>query len=216
MLNHAIGLRDAAGLDAADALYRALGATYWVAVRPDGAEGLAAALADRGFAPDGSWGSSPAASSPRRATDLRVAEVGPAGAEAFGAIAAGAFGLPDDLAGWLAALVGRPGRSCFAAHDGAEPVAVGALYAAGASAWMALGATRPSHRGRGAQPALIAARIRRAAELGCTLVVTETGAPGRTGPGPPPPQHPGRRLHRGLGPAQPEVAGAMTGPPGMP
>jgi hypothetical protein len=38
-----------------------------------------------------------------------------------------------------------------------------------------LGATRSEFRRRGAQNAILAARIRRAAELGCTMVVTETG-----------------------------------------
>jgi GNAT superfamily N-acetyltransferase len=33
----------------------------------------------------------------------------------------------------------------------------------------------PEHRGKGAQSALLAARIHRAVELGCDLLVTETG-----------------------------------------
>ena len=63
-------------------------------------------------------------------------------------------------------------------------MAVGALFASEGAGWMTLGATRASHRGRGAQPALIAARLERAAALGCTLVVSETGAAGPEGPGP--------------------------------
>ena len=113
-----------------------------------------------------------------------MAEADPSLAPAFGAIAAEAFGLPPELAAWFAALPGRPGWSCLVALDGEEPVAAGALYAAGGAGWLALGATRPMHRGRGAQPALIAARIRRAADLGCRLVVAETGAAGPDGPGP--------------------------------
>ena len=35
--------------------------------------------------------------------------------------------------------------------------------------------TAPEHRGKGAQSALLAARIRRARELGCDAVFTETG-----------------------------------------
>jgi len=187
LLNHALGLRDAPGLDAADGLYGALGITYWVALR-DGAapNGLGAALAGRGFRPDGAWVKFARDAGPPRATatDLRIREVEPSLAPAFGAIAAEAFGLPDALGGWLAALPGRPGWSCFLALDGDEPVATGALYAGDGAGWLALGATRPSHRGRGAQPALIAARIRRASELGCRLLVTETGAAGPDAPGP--------------------------------
>lgn len=187
LLNHALGLGDAAALAAADGLYAALGIRYWAALRP-GAErgGLAEALAERGFAADGAWTKFARGTAPPGPvdTDLQVAEAGPATAGAFGAICCEAFGLPPGLAPWLAALPARPGWSCFVALDGDEPVAAGALHAAGAGAWLAMGATRPSHRGRGAQPALIAARLRRAADLGCTLVVTETGAAGPGGPGP--------------------------------
>ena len=38
---------------------------------------------------------------------------------------------------------------------GPQAVAVGALYADGAMAWMGVGATVPEHRGKGAQGALI-------------------------------------------------------------
>ncbi len=42
-------------------------------------------------------------------------------------------------------------------------------------AYLGLAGTLPEHRGKGAQNVLLAARIRRAAELGCDLVITETG-----------------------------------------
>jgi ribosomal protein S18 acetylase RimI-like enzyme len=42
--------------------------------------------------------------------------------------------------------------------------------------WLSFAATLPEFRRRGAQNALLAARIRAAAELGCSLVVGETGA----------------------------------------
>ena len=45
----------------------------------------------------------------------------------------------------------------------------------GKLAWLGIAATVPGFRRRGAQTALLAARIRRASELGCTLLVTETG-----------------------------------------
>ena len=61
------------------------------------------------------------------------------------------------------------------AYDGALPAAGGAIHVYDDLAWIGIGATRPEFRRRGAQNAILAARIRRAAELGCTLLVTETG-----------------------------------------
>jgi len=45
----------------------------------------------------------------------------------------------------------------------------------GRHGWLGQAATLPAHRRRGAQSALIAARIRAAAEAGAEVVVTETG-----------------------------------------
>ncbi|HEX2506990.1 MAG TPA: GNAT family N-acetyltransferase [Miltoncostaeaceae bacterium] len=106
-------------------------------------------------------------------------------AEAFGAIVAAAFEMPPDFAGWMAALADRPGWTALLALDGDEPVGAAALFVNGRAAWLGMGATLPEHRGRGAQGALFAERIRRAAELGLEAVLTETGAPvGEEGPGP--------------------------------
>jgi hypothetical protein len=49
------------------------------------------------------------------------------------------------------------------------------MYAKEGVAYLGVAGTLPGHRGKGAQNALLAIRIRRAAELGCDLVVTETG-----------------------------------------
>ena len=43
--------------------------------------------------------------------------------------------------------------------------------------WLGIAGTLPERRGRGAQSALIAARIEAARGAGCTVVVTETGVP---------------------------------------
>src|SRR5579859_489184 len=76
---------------------------------------------------------------------------------------------------WLARLPSLDGWHCFVAYDGEQPAAAGALYVVGKLAWLGIAATVPGFRRRGAQTALLAARIRRASELGCTLLVTETG-----------------------------------------
>jgi len=111
---------------------------------------------------------------PEAATDLEVVET--AQAESFGLAAAEGSGLPPETATALAAIVGAPGWHCFLALAAGEPAGAGALYVDGTSAWLGIGATRPSFRRRGAQSALLAARIDRARSLGATLLTTETGA----------------------------------------
>jgi GNAT superfamily N-acetyltransferase len=50
------------------------------------------------------------------------------------------------------------------------------VFAHGDVAWLGMAATLPEARGRGSQSAILARRIERAAELGCSVVATETGA----------------------------------------
>ena len=93
-------------------------------------------------------------------------------------------GMPTAFAVWMGRVPARPGWHCLAAYDGHEPVATSALFVTGELGWIGLGATLPTHRGRGAQNALLAARITLAADLGLALVVTETGVPRDGQPGP--------------------------------
>jgi GNAT superfamily N-acetyltransferase len=187
MFNHAfgLGLDRPAGEDDLDRLAAAYGGrAHHVALSPAARPGeLGDLLGARGYAPDYGWvkfrrGVEPLPAPP---TDLRVVPADGRHAGAFGAIVAGAFGLPPFVAAWLTALPGRPGWSCLVALDGATPAAAGALYVAGGVGWVAFGATLPAHRGRGGQTAILAARVARAAELGCTALAVETGArgPGR-------------------------------------
>ena len=186
MFNHAfgLGLDRPAGEDDLDRLAAAYGGrAHHVALSPAARpDDLGRRLAARGYAPDYGWvkfrrGVEPL---PAPATRLRVVPA-ERHAAAFGAIETRAFGLPPFAAAWLAALPGRPGWSCLVALDGEEPVAAAALYADGPVGWVTFGATLPERRGRGGQTALLAARIARAAELGCTAVAVESGArePGR-------------------------------------
>ena len=101
----------------------------------------------------------------------------PEAAEAFGAVVCASFGLAAALAPWPAALVGRPGWLSFLAWEGCEPVAAGALYLAAGRGWLGLAARSPPYRGRGAQGALLAARIEAGRAAGCHGFVTETGVP---------------------------------------
>jgi GNAT superfamily N-acetyltransferase len=141
-------------------------------------------LQTRGLTPGYGWSKfvRPATDPPEAQTSLRIERV--ENGEAFGAAAAGGFEVPDLFRDWLALLPARDGWHCFVAFDGGEPAGAGALYVTGKIGWLGIGATVPEHRGKGAQSALIAKRIEAAAELGCEVVVSETGKPiqGRAGP----------------------------------
>jgi GNAT superfamily N-acetyltransferase len=117
-------------------------------------------------------------------TNLDVRMIGREHAAAFGEIAATAFGLPSAAAVWLSAPVGRSGWTCFMAFDGETPIATAALFVDGSSGWLGIGATLPSYRRQGAQSALLAARISRAAKEGVRILTTETGVPHPGEPGP--------------------------------
>lgn len=146
-----------------------------VVAAPPGYLGLEESLAALGYAPGFAWmkfsrNDAPAAPAP---TDLRVEET--LDVAAFAAACAGGWGMPAELATRLSGVVGDPGWHCFVAFDGDEPAACGALYADGEHGWIGVGATRPEFRRRGAQQALLAARIDAGRALGVRRFATETG-----------------------------------------
>lgn len=63
------------------------------------------------------------------------------------------------------------------AYDGDVPVAVGGLHVGGRTGWSGAAATVPHARGRGAQAAVLALRLRLAAAQGADRVCVEV-APG--------------------------------------
>jgi GNAT superfamily N-acetyltransferase len=107
-------------------------------------------------------------------TDLRIEQIGGGDADAFAMIVAQCLDWPETVGPWVALTVGRPGWKHYIAFDGSKPAATSALYVSGDFAWLDFASTMPDYRGRGAQSALIARRIRDAAELGCSHLVVET------------------------------------------
>jgi hypothetical protein len=108
-------------------------------------------------------------------TDLRVDHIGPESAQAFGEVLCAGYGLPPELAPWGGASVGLDGWRHYLAYDGKLPVATAALFVENGVGWLGMAATLPTHRRRGGQGALMARRIRDAAEMGCRLITTDTG-----------------------------------------
>lgn len=185
----AIGVREPARAETvafAVAEFEGAGLKNWIVQVPAQASGLADACAQYGLEPHPrSWVKfqRPAAAI-ELPTSLCLREAGASDAQAFGVTAAAAFAMPAIVVDWLAALVARPRWHCFLAFDGALPVAAGAVYVDGRGAWLGIGGTLPAHRKLGAQSALLAARITRAAHSGCSWASTETGLPhpGEAGP----------------------------------
>ena len=110
-----------------------------------------------------------------RGTGLTVRRATPADAPAFGRIVADAFDLGPDLAAWAACLVGAEGWRVFMSFDGDRPAGTGGLYVRDGIGYCDWGATAPAFRRRGGQSALLRRRVAEAIDMGCRLIVTETG-----------------------------------------
>lgn len=191
MLNRVVGLgvTEPATETAVDAALGALGdgVSFYVAVAP-GAQppDLVDWLRARGLEPGWGWMEfrrdvSAPADAP--ATSLRIAEVTTAeDAQAFARVVRESYGLPEALEPRLAR-AGDGGWLAWVAWDGDEPAGAAALYVCDGVGYLGFAGTRAEYRGAGAQSALLGERIRRAAELGCDVLVTETGERGDGRPG---------------------------------
>jgi len=174
-LNRVAGAGADTDLDAVAAFYA--GVPHTVAVSPGEVE-LETGLHARGYRPGYAWmkfarAADPAVDAP---TDLRLEVVPAARATDFAGPVVAGFGMPPLMLGVAAALPGRPGWTCLVGYDQHDrPVAAGALFVHEGVGWCGMGATLPAARGRGGQSAILAARIRLAAEQGCRTVTTETG-----------------------------------------
>ena len=167
-----------AALDEVLAHMDARGQRYVISVAPQSQPPtLASSLEKRGFTRGYAWMKfcRPCADAPQATTDLEVRVVGTTDGGEFGRVVAAGFGLPPSATPWVGALAGRVNWVCVMAFDAGAPVAAGAAYVGGDYAWLGLGATLDSHRGRGAQNALIALRLSEAAARGAHVAVTETG-----------------------------------------
>lgn len=133
-------------------------------------------LEQRGFVRDYGWMKFSRGVSPRQArSELDVRPVEPEDADDFARVVVDAYGLPAWTAPLAANVVGRRGWSCYVAYAEGEPAGAGALFVHGEVGWLGFAATREEYRGRGAQSAILAARIEDARQQGCTIVTTETG-----------------------------------------
>jgi len=136
-------------------------------------------LIERGFYHHNNWirlVRDPAAP-PDAPTDLRIGALSAADGPAFADLVVTAFEWPEALRQVFATSVGAPGWAHVGAWDGDRLVAVGGMFVHGAVAWLGPAATAPEARGRGAQSALIAERLRAGADLGVNAFTVETAEP---------------------------------------
>jgi hypothetical protein len=166
-------------LDHAITEFEQAGVKNWIVQVPPQAVGWAEACAHRGLQPHPrSWVKFHRPAGPLEAeTLLSIREADPSEAHAFATTAVTAFGLPAIVTDWFVALVGRRRWHCFLARENSTPVGAGAVYVNGPYAWLGIAGTLAARRRLGAQSTLLAARISKAAELGCTWLTTETGLP---------------------------------------
>lgn len=153
---------------------------FWLHLNPVAEPAqLAGWLAARGFAPPPrrTWAKFLRGPEPysARPSTLSVRAAEPADAGAIAEVVCAAFGMPSALAPWFAALVGRRGWTFVVAEADGKIAATGAAFIEGSTAWLGIGATLADYRNRGAQSALLAARIQIASTAGCTVIATETG-----------------------------------------
>jgi hypothetical protein len=134
-------------------------------------------LEEHGYTPGFAWMKFARATDPDAAapTSLSIEQVGPQGGMDFAVPVRTAFGMPEAFDAWLRELPGRPGWTCLVAYEDGRALAAGALYVEGDQGWCGLGGTLPEARGRGAQSAILAARVALAARAGAAGVSTETG-----------------------------------------
>ncbi|WP_262064499.1 GNAT family N-acetyltransferase [Streptomyces sp. STR69] len=106
---------------------------------------------------------------------LTVGPVEPAEAAAWAAVLPPAMGIAaQGTQEMAAASVGRAGWYTFAVRESGAVVAMGTLRVAGEVGSFFAGCTLPEARGRGAQSALIATRVRAARDAGCRTLIAET------------------------------------------
>lgn len=119
----------------------------------------------------------PSGSHAPASSDVSIVRASPSHAPEVGSVLSRAMALPDAAVTLVASVVGRPRWHVYVATEDDRAIGVGALFVHDGAGYLGMGATLPEHRKRGVQSALLARRLEVARDLGCSIVVSETGAP---------------------------------------
>lgn len=131
-----------------------------------------------GFTAGGSWVKCIRDTSPpvTATTDLQIRPLTEEDGRRYAEVYWAGFEFEDPLfIEWMSRQPAMAQWRTFGAFDGDELAAVGALFLNGDYGGMSGAATLPAFRNRGAQGALIAARVEAAVTEGCHWVISETG-----------------------------------------
>ncbi len=138
-------------------------------------------ISQRGLVPEGNGWAKLRRAAPTHpisyAGDVMTRRVRAEEAGIFGRMMCAGFGFPAKLEPLWSSIVGKRGWSCFFAELDGTPISTGAMYMSDGWAWLGGGTTVPEFRGRGAQKALIAARLNDGASQGVQTFVVETAEP---------------------------------------
>lgn len=169
-----------AEFDALEAFFQQRGAEVNHEISPLAAPALLPHLNARGYLPieftSVMFRPVPRAQPSAAADGVRVRRIGPDEADLWASVSAEGWSREaEDLVGFILEMgqisARAAGTSCFLAELDGRPVAAGALSIAENTAVLAGASTVPAARRRGAQRALLEARLRFAAEQGCDLVM---------------------------------------------
>jgi hypothetical protein len=119
----------------------------------------------------------PAVSCARAETRVRVRGAGVADCASVASIVGQAFDLTQTEVEIVAHLIDRPRWRIFIAELDGVVAGVAGMFIKDNIAYCAFAATRPQLRCKGAQRALLQARIEASIVVGCDYIVTETGFP---------------------------------------
>jgi GrpB-like predicted nucleotidyltransferase (UPF0157 family)/GNAT superfamily N-acetyltransferase len=108
-------------------------------------------------------------------TDLVIKSVGNEYMNEYGSLITNAFDFPAELSGLFEHLMEDENWKHYMAFEDSKPVATGSVYFSGDTAWIGFAATNPNYRGRGAQAAILEARINEARNRRCKWIAVETG-----------------------------------------
>lgn len=162
--------------------YRSLGiSSYWIHVGPYAQPSrLGRTLQQHGLKPyRRSWVKMmrPARRVTLAPSDVRVRRAHMEDAHVVASIVGPAFDLPQQAAELFANLIARQRWAVYVAELHGETIAAAGMFFDGDIAYLAFSATRPEYRRRGAQRALMQARINHASDAGYRWIATETGFP---------------------------------------
>jgi len=175
---------DAAQLDELDAFFVDRGAVPFYEVSPLADASLLSLFAERGYGPVELTSilhqpllerALPSSHPDSRVTVRRLDDADVAEADHWAAVSAGGWAETPELSEFIRALGRVNARAmdthCFLAERGGQAIGAGAMHVHGGVALLAGASTIPTSRRLGAQQALLAARLRFAAESGCDLAM---------------------------------------------